>query len=154
MLALSICALLLLFPAFTLPLFSIHILGLTEDTNLLHGALMMLNSAPLVAFMVLFCAVVAPTLLIISIVISSTCFTFNLRFVFLPQILKVTRILSHWSMLEVYLVSLIVAIFKLIAYADLYFGLGFYFFIALLWINMLILSNYSDHHSWEKYYNE
>ncbi|AGH80971.1 paraquat-inducible protein A [Psychromonas sp. CNPT3] len=154
MLALCICALLLAIPAFNLPLLSIHLLGITEETSLLQGAFMMVHNAPIVAFIVLFCAVIAPTLLIICIAISSTCFTYNLRIACLPKILKITRMLSHWSMLEVYMVSLMVTVFKLIAYTDLYFGLGFYFFMALLWVDMLILSNYSYRHYWKQYYHE
>jgi len=154
LLALCLTALILLVPAFYFPLISIHLLGITEDTNLLQGALMMIDNAPLVAFVVLFCAVIAPALLITSITLSSACLTFNYRPAYLPKILKITYVLKHWSMLEVYMVSLMVAIFKLMNYADLYFGVGFYFFIALLLLNLSIISNYSNHNYWERYINE
>lgn len=152
-LALCLAALILLGPAFYFPLISIHLLGITEGANLLHGALMMIDNAPLVAFVVLFCAVIAPTLLICSITLSSACLTFNYHPTYLPKILKITYILKHWSMLEVYMVSLMVAIFKLQSYADLYFGVGFYFFVALLLLNLTIICNYSNHTYWEKYIN-
>ncbi len=153
LLALCITALLLTIPAFSQPLISLHLLGITEETNLLQGAIMMIDSAPIVSFVVLFCAVIAPTLLIISIAISSACLTFNCKPAFLPKIFKITRLLVHWSMLEVYLVSLMVAIFKLMNYADLYIGLGFYFFVALLLLNTTIISNYSNHQYWDRYHN-
>lgn len=152
--ALCLAALILIVPAFSLPLISIHLLGITEETNLLHGALMMINSAPVVAYVVLFCAVIAPTLLIISIAISTACLTFNYRPAYLPQILKITYLLMHWSMLDVYMVSLMVAIFKLLNYAELFIGVGFYFFVALLLLNMTILSQYHHHALWESYINE
>lgn len=152
-LALCLAALILVVPAFYFPLISIHLLGITEDTNLLQGALMMIDNAPIVAFVVLFCAVIAPTLLIISITFSSACLTFNYRPAILPKILKITYILKHWSMLEVYMVSLMVAVFKLKGDADLYFGAGFYFFIALLLLHMSIINNYSNHTYWETYIN-
>ncbi|WP_157600979.1 paraquat-inducible protein A [Psychromonas ossibalaenae] len=150
-LALCIAALILLIPAFYFPLISIHLLGITEGANLLQGALMMTSNAPIVSFVVLFCAVIAPTLLILTITFSSACLTFNYHPPYLPKILKITRILIHWSMLEVYMVSLMVAIFKLMTYADLYLGAGFYFFGALLMLNMTILSNYNNHDYWERY---
>ena len=153
-LALCLAALILIVPAFYFPLISIHLLGITEGANLLQGALMMIDNAPVVAFVVLFCAVIAPTLLISSITLSSACLTFNYRPTYLPKILKITYILKHWSMLEVYMVSLMVAIFKLMNYADLYFGVGLYFFIALLLLNLTIISNYSNHTYWKKYINE
>ena len=151
MLALCLTALILLVPAFYFPLISIHLLGITESANLLQGALMMIDNAPLVAFVVLFCAVIAPTLLISCITISSACLAFNYHPTVLPKILKITYILKHWSMLEVYMVSLMVAIFKLMNYADLYFDVGLYFFIALLLLNLTIISHYSNHTYWEKY---
>lgn len=115
---------------------------------------MMIDNAPVVAFVVLFCAVIAPTLLISSIALSSACLAFNYHPSYLPKILKITYFIRHWSMLEVYMVSLMVAIFKLMNDVDLYFGVGFYFFIALLLLNLTIISNYNHHSYWEKYINE
>tara|TARA_R110001583_G_scaffold57547_1_gene172156 strand:- start:4789 stop:5352 length:564 start_codon:yes stop_codon:yes gene_type:complete len=149
--ALCVTALIITVPAFNLPLISIHLLGITEETNLIQGALMMINIAPIVSFAVIFCAVIAPTLLILSIAISSACLTFHYKAPVLPKVFKITRILVHWSMLEVYMVSLMVAIFKLMNYADLYISIGFYFFVALLILNMTIIANYSNHQFWEKY---
>ena len=150
-LALCLTALILIVPAFYFPLISIHLLGITESANLLQGALMMIDNAPVVAFVVLFCAVIAPTLLISCITLSSACLTFNYHPTYLPKILKITYILKHWSMLEVYMVSLMVAIFKLMNYADLYVDVGLYFFIALLLLNLTIISNYSNHTYWSRY---
>ncbi|WP_435234221.1 paraquat-inducible protein A [Psychromonas sp. PT13] len=152
-LALSITALALLIPAFYFPLISIHLLGITEQTNLLQGAFLMINQAPMVAFIVLFCAVIAPSLMLGCIALSSACLTFNYYPSYLPKILKITAILMNWSMLEVYMVSLMVSMFKLNNDAVLFFDIGLYFFIALLVINLLIISRYSNHGYWERYIN-
>jgi len=144
LLALCITALIITIPAFRLPLISLHLLGITEETNLLQGAMMMVDIAPLVSFIVFFCAVIAPTLLIISIAISSACLALKYKAIYLPKLFKITKILIHWSMLEVYMLSLMIAMFKLMNYADLYIGSGFYFFIALLILNMMVISNYSN----------
>ena len=40
-LALAITALIIMVPAYTFPLISVHLLGITEDSNLMQGALMM-----------------------------------------------------------------------------------------------------------------
>jgi paraquat-inducible protein A len=149
--ALCLTALIITVPAFTLPLISIHLLGITEETNLIQGAIMMITNAPVVSFVVLFCAVIAPTLLVLSIGISSASLALNYKSAYLPTFFKITRLLIHWSMLEVYMVSLMVAIFKLMNYADIQIGTGFYFFVALLILNMAIISNYSNHKYWEKY---
>ena len=153
LLALSLSALLIMIPAFYFPLISVHLLGITEDTNLLQGVMMMFDLAPIVALVVLFCAVIAPALLITSIAFSSACFTFGYFPSYIPKILQSTHALMHWSMLEVYMVSFMVAVFKLMSYADLYFGYGLYFFIALLLLDITIISHYSHHHYWERYIN-
>lgn len=149
MFALAITALMVSIPAFTFPLISIHLLGITEGTNLLQGAMMMIDIAPLVSFVVLFCAVICPILLTFCMAYSSTCMMLNIRPAVLAYVLKLTSALVHWSMLEVYLISLFVAIFKLMNYADLYFGSGLYFFIALLIINMTMISEYNNKKYWE-----
>lgn len=153
MLALCLTALMITVPAFDFPLISLHLLSITEDINLLQGALMMIDIAPIVSFVVLLCAVIAPTLLIISIAISSFCLTFKYKARFLPKLFKITQALIHWSMLEVYMVSLMVAMLKLMNDADLYIGLGFYFFVVLLLLNITIISHYHNYQYWKRYKN-
>jgi paraquat-inducible protein A len=154
MLALSVTALLFCFPAFSLPLISVHLLGVTEQTDLLQGALLMVDSEPLVAFVVIFCAVIAPTLLSLSMFYSNVCLALGKRPSMLSPILKLTSILIHWSMLEVYLVSFMVAIFKLSSYADIYYDAGIYFLVALLIVNMTMISEYDNEKYWDYLYNE
>ncbi|WP_243834583.1 paraquat-inducible protein A [Psychromonas algarum] len=149
MFALAISALMVCIPAFSFPLISVHLLGITEGTNLIHGAIMMIDIAPLVSFMVLFCAVLSPTLLTLCMAFSSFCMMYNKRPAMLNYVLKLTSALLHWSMLEVYLISLMVAIVKLMSYADLYYGSGMLFFIALLIINMTMISEYNNVKYWE-----
>lgn len=154
MFALAMSALMMSIPAFSFPLISIHLLGITESTNLLQGAMMMTNIAPVVSFVVLLCAVIAPTLLTLCMAFSSACILFQQRPTLLIYVLKLTRVLIHWSMLEVYLVSLLVATFKLMNYADLYFGSGIFFFVTLLILNMFMISDYSNTQYWGYLRNE
>jgi len=153
MFAIAITALMVCIPAYTFPLISLHLLGITEETNLLRGIVMMIDVAPVVSFVVLCCAVVAPLLLTICIAYSSGCIIFKKRPPFLEYILKLTNGLIHWSMLEVYLISLIVAVFKLIHYADLFIGNGLYFFIALLFLNLSMINEYDNKQYWEYFRN-
>lgn len=147
--ALSLTAVIVSIPAFTLSLVSVHLLGITEQTNLLQGALLLINFAPVVAFVVLFCAVVAPTLLSSCILFSSSCVLLNKRPTLLNPILKLTSVLLHWSMLEVYLISFIVAVFKLNSYADLYYDSGLFFLVILMVVNMAMINEYNNADFWE-----
>ncbi len=152
-LALCLTALFICYPAFTLPLISLHLLNITEDTALINGILIIFHSDPIVAILVLFCAVIAPVVLLLSIIYSSICITFNHYPPYLPKVFKLTNALTHWSMLDVYMLSILVSISKLLHYADLYIGLGFYFFVALLLIDMTIIANYSHCYYWKLFHN-
>jgi len=153
-LALSITALLLAIPAFSFSLISVHLLGVTEQTNLLQGALLLIDLAPIVAFVVFFCAVVAPVLLAACMCFNSACVVLNKRPRLLSPILKLTSLLIPWSMLEVYIVSFMVALFKLISYADIYYDSGLCFLVALLIINMSMICEYNNAYFWEFFTNE
>ncbi|MEL0629245.1 paraquat-inducible protein A [Psychromonas aquatilis] len=152
--ALSLATLLVSAPAFTLSLVSVYLLGITEQTTLIQGAILLIDSAPIVAFVVLFCSIVAPTLLAACMCFSSSCMLLKKRPSLLSPVLKLTRLLTHWSMLEVYLVSFMVAVFKLNAYADLYYNSGLYFLVALLILNMSMLSEYENAHFWKYLHHE
>jgi len=153
-LALAITALLLAIPAFSFSLVSVHLLGVTEQTNLLQGALLLVDFAPIVALVVIFCAVVAPVLLTVCMCFNSACVVLNRRPRLLNPSLKLTSLLIHWSMLEVYIVSFMVALFKLNSYADIYYDNGLLFLVALLIINMSMICEYSNAYFWDFLTNE
>ena len=154
MFALAITALIMIVPAFTFPLISVHFIGITEDTNLLQGALMMIERAPVVTFVVLFCAVFVPVILISCIAFSSASMMLNIRPPLLAYVLKLTSSLMHWSMLDVYLISLFVSAIKITSDADIYFSSGLCFFVVLLIINITLISEYSSTKYWNYLRNE
>jgi len=154
MFALAITALILLVPAFTFPLISVHLLGITEETNLLQGALLMIERAPVVTFVILFCAVLVPTLLLLCIAFSSGSMMLGKRPPILGYVLKLTSSLMHWSMLDVYLISLFVSAVKITKDADLSFSSGLFFFVVLLIINITLISEYSSTKYWKYLRNE
>ncbi|WP_413692972.1 paraquat-inducible protein A [Pseudoalteromonas sp. KJ10-2] len=153
-LALALSALLLAVPAFSFSLVSVHLLGVTEQTSLLQGALLLIGFAPIVALVVIFCAVVAPALLAACMCFSSACVVLNKRPPLLNPVLKLTSVLIHWSMLEVYIVSFMVALFKLSSYADIYYDSGLFFLVALLILNMSMICEYSNAYYWSFLTNE
>ena len=58
--------------------------------------------------------------------------------------------LDEWVMLEVYLLSIIVACVKLMAIAPLKFGWGLYAFIALIIITAMLTSNLDEALFWQR----
>ena len=154
MFALAVTALILTIPAFTFPLISVHLLGVTEGANLLQGALMMIERAPVVTFVILFCAVLVPTLLTFCIAFSSASIMLGKRPPLLGYVLKLTSSLIHWSMLDVYLISLLVSAVKITKDAGLEFSSGLCFFVVLLIVNITLISEYSSTKYWKYLRNE
>ena len=101
-------AMLLLMPfAWSEPLLRLHLLGVRIDANVLQGIWQMTAQGdPLTAAMVLFCAVVAPVLLVVSI---SYLWLGNVLGMNLRPVLLMLDKLKEWVMLDIYLVGIGVA---------------------------------------------
>ena len=72
----------------------------------------------------------------------------------LAYVLKLTSALIHWSMLDVYLISLLVSAIKITSDADVYFGSGLCFFVALLIINITLINEYNSTTYWKYLRND
>ena len=144
-------AMLLLMPfAWSEPLLRLHLLGVRIDANVLQGIWQMTGQGdPLTAAMVLFCAVVAPVLLVVSIAYLwlGNVLGMNLR----PILLMLER-LKEWVMLDIYLVGIGVASIKVQDYAHIQAGVGLFSFVALVILTTVTLSHLNVEELWERYY--
>ncbi|MBA7934513.1 MAG: membrane integrity lipid transport subunit YebS [Klebsiella huaxiensis] len=150
--SMAITMLLLMPFAWTEPLLRLHLLGVRIDANVLQGIWQMTGQGdPLTAAMVLFCAVGAPTLLVISIAYLwlGNVLGMNLR----PVLLMLER-LKEWVMLDIYLVGIGVASIKVQDYAFLQPGIGLIAFIALTLLSILTLIHLNVEELWERFYPE
>jgi uncharacterized paraquat-inducible protein A len=131
-------AMLLLMPfAWSEPLLRLHLLGVRIDANVLQGIWQMTAQGdPLTAAMVLFCAVVAPVLLVVSI---SYLWLGNVLGMNLRPVLLMLGKLKEWVMLDIYLVGIGVASIKVQDYAFLQPGIGLVAFISLTLLSILTL---------------
>ncbi|EPT9136322.1 TPA: membrane integrity lipid transport subunit YebS [Klebsiella michiganensis] len=144
-------AMLLLMPfAWSEPLLRLHLLGVRIDANVLQGIWQMTGQGdPLTAAMVLFCAVVAPVLLVASIAYLwlGNVLGMNLR----PILLMLER-LKEWVMLDIYLVGIGVASIKVQDYAFLQPGIGLIAYISLTLLSILTLIHMNVEELWERFY--
>ncbi len=99
--------------------------------------------------MVLFCAVVAPVLLVVSIAYLwlGNVLGMNLR----PVLLMLGK-LKEWVMLDIYLVGIGVASIKVRDYAFLQPGIGLIAFIALTLLSILTLIHMNVEELWERFF--
>ena len=99
--------------------------------------------------MVLFCAVVAPVLLVVSI---SYLWLGNVLGMNLRPVLLMLGKLKEWVMLDIYLVGIGVASIKVQDYAFLQPGIGLVAFISLTLLSILTLIHMNVEELWERFY--
>lgn len=132
-LALTAAALLLFVPANFFPILELDILG-QSSTATMVGAVEILftGGLPLVGLMVLFCSIIAPltTMGLLFFVLAAV--GLKRRPAFLPRFYRLYLHLDSWSMLEVYMIGLLVSIVKLLDMARVQVGIGLFCFIGLL----------------------
>ncbi|MGL5497200.1 MAG: paraquat-inducible protein A [Aeromonas sobria] len=138
LMALTITGLLLLPSAFFEPLIYLRLGGVNSDADLLRGILVLFGEGEWwVAGLVLWCAVLAPVGLLAGIFALAS--GLAKRWHILAPTLKLVEVFRHWAMLEVYIVSLLVALFKLIDIADVQLGGGLLSLGILMLLNMTLL---------------
>ena len=147
-LALSI---LILMPfAFSFPLLNIQLLGTPIYTSIWSGIWKMATEGyPYTAFLVLFCAIVMPIAFITIILLLQICYLFKINS---KMLLLALNYIKSWVMLDVYLVSLGVAAFKVQEYASISFTIYLLPFILVTFLTILLFTKISPKQFWDLFY--
>lgn len=149
--ALNLAALTLLILANGFPLLSLEIQGRPSTTTLAGAALALYRAnMPELAALVFVTSVIAPALLIL-------CTLYVLAAVNLGRPLPLARatlgLLSHikpWCMLDVFLLSALVAVVKLADIADIVPGPAAYAFVALILVYSAAVSTFEPQLLWSR----
>jgi paraquat-inducible protein A len=149
--ALSIAGFILFFPANLLPMVGISMMSNANTGILFSGVLALFNDGmEAVAVVVFLASILFPLLHIsLSLLISGHLY-FNRANRYLVHWMRWMHHLDEWVMLEVYMLSIIVACVKLMSIAQLKFGWGLYAFVALIIINTLLTSGLDEDLFWER----
>ncbi|QLE85374.1 MULTISPECIES: paraquat-inducible protein A [Shewanella] len=153
MLALCLTALIFFFPANLLPVLELHFLGSIRTTTIAEGAINVAQQGYwIVGIAVITAAVIAPGLLIASILAQILIVKYQLSSPFfrevLRQLLRQQSLLSQLTMLEIYMISILVSVFQLSDYTDLYFGMGTFCFTMLFVMTIFLQREYDLEHMW------
>lgn len=149
-LALSTAGLVLIGPGIGLPLMSLSVLGMRQESSLLEGVLAMSGSGYWeVALVVLLCAVIAPFLNLWLMFTVSLQLTLKHRPRWLPSLLRINHHVRQWAMLEVFLMGALVAMVKLKDMAMLLPGPGLYCFVGLMLSALLLDALTDEHEFWQ-----
>jgi paraquat-inducible protein A len=150
-LALTIAAAITLIIADTLPLMDLHVVGRFASTTIPGGAYeMWLEGQLLVSVLVLFCAVIAPAGYVLFMLV----LLLAVRRTPVPHwAAEMLRWLGHlqvWSMLEVVMLGVLVALTKIAQLATVDPGIGMYGFGATILLIPAIMTNFDRREVWQK----
>lgn len=146
-------AILILMPfAFTYPLMSIDLLGMPIHATVWGGAWKMATEGyPYTAFMVLFCSIIMPIAFVILVLTISVQRIIHQRPRYTLILLTKTQ---EWVMLDVYLVALGVAAFKIKDYASLSFSIQLSAFVIVTILTTLLFIKINPKTGWAYFYPE
>ncbi len=148
--AISCTGLILLIPTNIYPVLSLSALGQKQSSTLLSGSISLYQEGFYwIALLVLLFSIIIPTIKLLLMCIVSGSLYFNTPIRYQANYFKWYLHLDEWGMLEVYLLSIIVAFVKLQDMADVIIGTGLYCFIALLLISSLLSSLSDKYQFWE-----
>ncbi len=152
LLALVITAFLCYFPANFLPVLEIELLGNIRQATIYHGALTMINDGfILVGITVLVSGVIAPLLLLGSILAQLLLILYPVNRPLLGWLLRQQSWLQKASMVEIYLISYLVAVFKLSDFTHVTFGWGSVSLVLLFVMTAYVLYEYNFDDMWHQY---
>lgn len=149
--AVSLAGLVSFFPAMTLPLLGLQAAGLKNEASLFQCVQSVVKSdlylAGLLIF--LFCLLV-PLLRLFIIFYLSLQVLRRQRSAFDIDLFRIFHELEEWGMLEVFLLGLIVSLYKILGLADVIFGFGFIAFVLLLLSATLVTVFLDEELMWER----
>ncbi len=123
--ALTVCALVLLVMAFAAPLMDLEYQGRTQRAHLVTGIVQLwrIGFEPL-AVLIAFTSVIAPLVGLVGLLAVVLPLALNKPMAYIAPLYRRVMILRPWSMLEVYLLGMIVAYVKMSQLASVDLGLG------------------------------
>lgn len=151
-LALSVASLLLFLFAHLLPFLSIDIDGNKSTIYLIStiDALSQLDNILMVIAGSLFLVVIPLGVLLLDLLLLGALYS-NTRplTLFARQLLLLTGRLAPWNMLEIFLLGVLVTIVKLASVAEISLHQGFWAFVALVVINLLVSTTLEPEELWQ-----
>lgn len=146
--ALAISALILFVPANILPILSITRMGYKHESTIWGGVVDLWNGGTQgIAVIVLFCSIVIPLVKIG--VMFYLCATWQIQSPKLNSaLLSFIDIVGRWSMLDVFLVAVLVALVKLGSIATVQPGLGILAFAGVVVLTMIASANFDSRLLW------
>ena len=149
-LALVIAAAISLFVAFKFTIVTINIQGL-EQSLTLYGLFMVIleQQQYIVGIMFMFLIVIFPITIIFAMLLLLTLMQFKRGAYLTHRLLILLAHIRPWSMVDIFFISLLVAMVKLFDYAYIELGVSFVALIFTLILDIIISKNISFYELWD-----
>lgn len=137
-----IAALLFYIPANFYPLVVVEIAGSMQQTSVFDGIILLIQQGQLpTAAIILFCSLLVPSMILVVFTVLLLCRRFCISHGLQRYCVRLLVFLRDWSMLDIYLISFLVTMFKIKTMGDIQMQLGFFAFVGLtMSINRLFIS--------------
>lgn len=132
------------------PIMTLTMVGVSQSATITGTALTFLNQGnPELAAVIWLPSVLIPGVIICGLfyVLFSIRYQMNWRYT-RPILIWVSRLLP-WGMMDVFFLGILVALVKLVDLADIILGLGFYAFLALIFVYAFTISTLNIHALWD-----
>jgi paraquat-inducible protein A len=150
--ALTLTAAILYIPANVFPVMTVTSLGRAQSDTIMSGVLYLLEHGmwPLAA-LIFFASVFVPLLKLIAIafLLTSVQRGWAWRAVDRTRLYGLTEVIGRWSMVDIYVVTILVALVKLGNLASIEAGIGAVFFGAVVVITMLAAESFDPRLIWD-----
>jgi paraquat-inducible protein A len=153
-LALAITGLFLLIMANSFPFLGFKIKDQVRHTLLLTGIHQFYKSGmPWLALLVLFTTVIAPLAQILSLIYILLPLKYHRRPPGMFHVFRWMQVLQPWSMMEVFMVGILISIVKLAKMAQILPDIAVFCFMALIFVLAACLASLDPHLIWEQWEN-
>ena len=151
-LALTLAGIVLFVLINTFPFISFRMSGQMEETTLITGIQVFFAQGWWVlGLLVLFSTVIAPAIQLLGLLYILLPLRFGLIVPGLPRVLRTLKALGPWSMIEIFMLGILVSVVKLSKDGELTYGISLYAFMAFTFIIAAILNSFDPHQIWKKW---
>jgi paraquat-inducible protein A len=149
--ALTLSALIAFVIANTMPLMDLSVVGRSASTTIIGGAWdLWQNDQPITAAVVAFCAVIAPALYLLFMLLVLLAARRPLLPHYYGELLRWGLHMREWSMFEVMLIGILVALIKIASLATVNPGIGMVGLVALAFLLPAISVNFEPDRIWRR----
>jgi paraquat-inducible protein A len=153
-LGLAIGAMIMFFPSMLLPIMRFQ-LGNEGNVDTMLSALYYFyqDGYPALSVLVFFTSILAPFIQIFVSALLYSSLVKHKKPKYMKLYFKILSKINHWTMLDVYIIAILVSTVKLSATADVVFGPGMIMFVFLMIFSFLLSSRFDPKQIWKVYHH-